>query len=449
MGSARYLTAEEAAAELGIRLTTLYAYVSRGLIRSEAVGGSKRTRRYPAEDVGRLKARREQRRDPEKAVQGALHWGEAVLESAITLIADGRLHYRGQDALALAGTATIEEVAALIWAGDVTAAGALFAGDGPELPARCRQAWPGVQGLAPIERLQALLPLLAVEDPAAYDLRPEAVAATGARMLRWMVVLTPPPDPLPEAERANRTGVGRWAEVVELPSPLRGGAGGGICSPLVHTLQHGWGIEDTRAEELLNAALILCADHELNVSSFTSRCIASAGASPYAAVLGGLAALQGMRHGGSTERVEAFLTEVAADGDARAVIGRWLKRGERVPGFGHPLYPDGDPRGRALLAWTAQRFPESPATRLAATVAGAGREILGQEPNLDLGLVVVARVLGLPPGAALALFALGRTIGWIGHAIEQYATGQLIRPRARYVEVAPNAECPRCTEADL
>src|SRR5574341_339203 len=95
-----YLTAQEAAGELGITLPTLYAYVSRGLIRSEATGSSKRARRYRAEDVQKLKERQEQRRNPAKVVENALHWGAPVLESAITLLANDRLYYRGYDVLA-------------------------------------------------------------------------------------------------------------------------------------------------------------------------------------------------------------------------------------------------------------------------------------------------------------------------------------------------------------
>ena len=114
----RYLSAEEAAGELGIRLPTLYAYVSRGLIRSEATEGKRRTRRYRAEDVRRLKERAEQRRDPGKVAEAALYWGTPVMESGITLISDGKLYYRGRDAITLAAGSTIEEVAALIWAKD-------------------------------------------------------------------------------------------------------------------------------------------------------------------------------------------------------------------------------------------------------------------------------------------------------------------------------------------
>src|SRR5919112_463548 len=113
----RYLAAGQAAEELGVSLATLYAYVSRGMIRSEAVGRG-RSRRYRAEDVRRLKERKERRRDPDGVVEGALHWGTPVMESGITLIADGRLYYRGRDVADLAARSTVEEVAALIWTAD-------------------------------------------------------------------------------------------------------------------------------------------------------------------------------------------------------------------------------------------------------------------------------------------------------------------------------------------
>src|SRR6476661_4861426 len=114
----RFLNAQEAATELGISLATLYAYASRGMLRSEAVPGDPRARRYPREDVLRLREKKELRKDPEKAAPKALSWGAPVLESAITLVQDGRLYYRGRDAAELARTSTVEEVAALIWTGE-------------------------------------------------------------------------------------------------------------------------------------------------------------------------------------------------------------------------------------------------------------------------------------------------------------------------------------------
>src|SRR5919112_5956901 len=107
----RYLSARRAAEELDVSLATLYAYGSRGMVRSETVEGKGRNRRYRAEDVRRLKERRERRRDPDGVVEGALHWGTPVLESAITMIDDGGgLYYRGRDVAALAGQRSIEEV---------------------------------------------------------------------------------------------------------------------------------------------------------------------------------------------------------------------------------------------------------------------------------------------------------------------------------------------------
>jgi citrate synthase len=131
------------------------------------------------------------------------------------------------------------------------------------------------------------------------------------------------------------------------------------------------------------------------------------------------------------------LREVEAVGDACAAISGRLRRGERIPGFGHSLYPEGDPRAAGLFGRTAEAYPESPAVTLSEAVVGEALRLMGERPTVDLALVTVARTLGLPPGGATALFALGRTIGWIGHAIEQYEGGSLIRPRARYVGEQP------------
>ena len=121
MSQRRYLTAKEAAQELGISLPTLYAYVSRGLIRSEEADKQQRTRRYLLEDVQKLKERKEGRRNPDQMVENALHWGAPLLESAITAIAGDRFFYRGRDVLPLARQASVDEVASLIWMGDMAA----------------------------------------------------------------------------------------------------------------------------------------------------------------------------------------------------------------------------------------------------------------------------------------------------------------------------------------
>jgi citrate synthase len=117
-------------------------------------------------------------------------------------------------------------------------------------------------------------------------------------------------------------------------------------------------------------------------------------------------------------------------------VANRLRRGESLPGFGHPLYPAGDPRA-ALLLGLAEASASTAEWRLVRALRKAGSELLQDFPNLDFGLAALARTYGLPRHAPLVLFALGRTVGWIAHAIEQYATGELIRPRARYTGPAP------------
>src|SRR6266700_4473646 len=134
----RYLTAQEAANELGISLETLYAYVSRGLIHSEASNGQKRSRWYSLEDVQRLKKRKGEYRHPDRVAAGAMQAGTPIMESAITMITEDRFYYRGHDALTLATTHSVEQVASLIWIGDFSEEHSLFSRTPPErMLARC------------------------------------------------------------------------------------------------------------------------------------------------------------------------------------------------------------------------------------------------------------------------------------------------------------------------
>jgi citrate synthase len=191
-------------------------------------------------------------------------------------------------------------------------------------------------------------------------------------------------------------------------------------------MAHAWRA-NAAAADLIRRALVLCADHELNASAFAVRVVASTGAALPACLLAGVAALSGPLHGGMTEQVGALLAEPGMQADPRATLAARLDRGERLPGFGHRLYPDGDPRAAALLTaldpgpWWHGMF-------------AAAEELTGQRPNIDTALVALERTLRLPDGAALAIFAAGRTAGWIAHALEQRQDGRLIRPRASYAE---------------
>ena len=360
--------------------------------------GKTRAKRYRREDVDTLKSRKMLRRDPTKAVETALHFGAPVLESAITLIANGHFFYRGYDVLALATKRTIEEVAGLIWL-DRFAVDSLFPAANPGFTVP-----PLFDGLSSINRFQVALSLAAGSDLAAYDFSSTAVAHTGARILTLLT----------------------WAAARQR-----------IVGSISQTLQKAWIPDQPELVDLFNAALILCADHELNVSSFTARCVASAGSTPYAVVTAGLAALQGSKHGGYTERVESLFRETGTPDRVLTVITSRLRRGEGVPGFGHKLYPDGDPRARLFLSLLTAVYPDAPSLVLAQSLITEMENSVGLYPNVDFGLVTLAWVIGLPPGGAMTLFALGRIVGWIGQAIEQYQKDQIIRPRARYIGEMP------------
>jgi len=254
--------------------------------------------------------------------------------------------------------------------------------------------------------MRAILPIAANEDLAAYDLSPLASVETGARIVVLLTRIVARSD----------------------------GAYGGMA----RALQQAWAPNADEAAAALRTALILCVDHELAVSSFTARCVASAGSTLYAVVEAALCAFRGWKHGGATERAEELFEEAASARRPRNVLARRLKHGGLLPGFGHPLYSDGDPRAQALLKLLMSRYPDSPAITLARSIIKEARAVSERlQPNIDFALALFARTLALPAGSAVTIFGLGRTIGWIGHAIEQYQIDQLIRPRARYVGPAP------------
>ena len=432
-----YLTADEVTTALGISKGTLYSYVSRGLIRSEEIGGKTRAKRYNGADVQKLQQRQAQRKNPIQSAATALFFGDPVLESAITLIHEGELYYRGYNTLQLARECHFEQVAALLW--DDTAVEAAM----PLLPSpENRQTSPlfAPPIAATVRRLvaqgqiaeafQMALLTAAPLDLAAYQLAPNAVRQTGLRLLNLLT------DVCAEAAGTSAASVEQLEQVGNHLSSMQ---------RIAQRLQQVWAPNQATLATVLDAALILCADHELNASSFTARCVASTGATPYAAVVAALAALQGYKHGGSTHEVTALLNEAAPD-PARAVRER-LRQGKPIPGFGHRLYPQGDPRAKMLLA-----LARDTATHQALDTGGAKHEAVfttadtliaitmqatEDHPNLDFGLVVLAKALDLPDHAPFSLFALGRTAGWIGHILEQYELDRLIRPRAQYTGVQP------------
>lgn len=398
-----YLSAHAAAERLGISLATLYAYVSRGLIESRA-GDDARSRGYREHDVERLLARKRAGRGAARGAAQSLDRGLPVMETGISLIRPDGPYYRGRSAIALArGGACLEDAARLLWGcGEAD----------PDPFARAPGAWPATAAaiarqtsLPPLERALATMPLLALDSPQSLHAGLAVRRETAAELLRQNAALLAGIEPSTE--------------------------------PVHAVLARRWRPGDAAFADLLRRSLVLCADHELNVSAFAARVVASTGAHLHATVCAGLSALTGPRHGGATARAHAFLRESRAVAALDVHIDARWRRGEELPGFGHALYPDGDPRARELLG-TLRGLAAAPALAPTLRLIDTVEAVSGQRPNIDLLLAAVVDSHELPASAALSLFAAGRVAGWLAHALEQQSLGTLIRPRARYVGQLPH-----------
>ncbi len=382
-----WLPAADALALLKVRPQTLYANVSRGRIRTRPDAADPRRSLHHRDDVQRLAARRQGRRSDAVLAGEAIQWGEPVLASAISTVMAGRLYYRGQDACALADAGTLEQVSALLWDGPAMP----FAAPAPPVPA---------SSTAPLAGAMTALALRAAADPPSRGRGRPALLQEAAGLM------------------------GLLADA--LAGPARGA--------LLHErLAAAW--RRPKAADTIRRALVLLADHELNASTFAARVTASTGASLAASVLGGLAALSGPLHGGAA-RATLGLVRAAEREGVDAAMHEWLSLGRRLPAFGHPLYPQGDVRCDALLAHLDLPAPY-------AALREAGERLMGEKANVDFALAALATTHRLPAHAPLVLFALARAVGWIAHALEQQATGTLIRPRARYTGPAPGARAVR------
>lgn len=387
MSAQNYYSAREAAEKLHISRSTLYAYVSRGLIRSEASTGPQRERRYLAADIDKLLQRKAVRQAPENAAMGALDWGLPVLASSISRIQGGRLYYRQHELLDLGQQQpSPEALLALLWDCDTVAVA----------PVRAPFACPPLAGLNWLEQLQVLLPVWAAQDLNAWDLSETGALASAQRLVAWVWALA--------------AGVDSAPDLLSAFEPL---------------------LPEARQRELLRLLILVTADHELNVSAFSARCVASARGTPHAALSAALAALTGRRHGGLTQQVEALLAGCEQADSVALGLKNWLQQQGHLPGFGHPLYPQGDPRWPLVRELLERDFAASEILALALELAERGTHYLGQPPSLDFALVLASRFLAPGRRTALDWFALGRLGGWLAHVQEQYGQPELIRPRAR------------------
>jgi len=400
MAETRRLTTAEAAERLGVKAETLYAYASRGLVEPRRTPGGAST--YDVRDVERLaRAGRRSRRLP-----------PLVFPSSLTLIGGGRVSYRGVDAVSATAEHGFEEVAEWLWTGawpeHTRWPVDLEALDRVEAAQRSL-----ADGVLPLDRLQVIAVVAGARDRRATA-GVEPVPSAARRLIRLLVHGLPRADHRSARRVEPVRGVAEvlWTRLTRLPrTPER--------------------------VAVLDVALGLLADHELASSTLAARLAAMVRADVADVVGAGLNVLGGSRHGGATLATESLLRDVARSGVGPA-FDRHRSRGA-APGFGHALYPDGDPRAAALLERLAALDP--PGDRLAVVTGAldAADRLDLPPPNVDLGLAGLAFCADMTPGAAEAIFAIARAAGWIAHAIEQYEQPTFMRARVDYVGPEPGS----------
>ncbi len=377
---ASWITMDEACRQLGVRPQTVYAYVSRKKVEAMTDPADSRRSLYRAEDIAGMARRKQAGRKHETLAANTLFGAEPSMPTALSSFHRGRLYYRGQEVAELARTATLEEVARLLW----DAAGPVDFSDAAAQPAR-----PG--------------------RVAAFTTLAQGAATGHSTRGRHARVLHQ------EAQQL----VGQLATAF-------GAQPGG--KPLHLRLAQGWR-QKAAAAELLRQAMVLLADHELTSSAFTARITASNGASLPSCLLAGLSTFTSPLHGDAFGRVQAQFREAERQGEEQ-VVTHYLSTGVPLAGFGHHLYPDGDSRAAALLALFE---PSDSIARFIRTVTA----LTGLQPNVDVALAALAAHLRLPDDATFALHATARSIGLLAHSLEQLGVAQVIRPRGRYVGIPP------------
>ncbi|OXI70746.1 citrate synthase [Burkholderia sp. AU31280] len=376
-----WITLTEAARRLGVRAQTVYAYASRGSIAVIQDPDDPRRSLYRAEDVVALCRKKQVGRKRAALAAGTIFGAEPCIYSGITTFSKGRAWYRGRDSIQLAESATLEETAALLW-----------------------QATAPVSFDAPALALPAGEP----DRQCAFTML-ATLAANGHSTLGRL-------------DSALHTEAGQLVAIVSRAFGAHDDASAGpLCTH--QRLAAGWAL-DSRGADLLRCAMVLVADHEITSSAFAARITASTGASLAGCLLTGLATLSGPLHGDASGRVRAMFDDVQRLG-AERVVDHHLRSAIPLPGFGHHLYPDGDPRAAALLA---RLDPPAEIAHFVDKVTA----LTGLRPTIDVALAMLSVQLRLPRDAAFGLFSIARSVGLLAHCIEQLRVGKVIRPRSRY-----------------
>jgi citrate synthase len=396
---------------LGIKPATLYTYVSRGLLHPLR-HAHRKANRYLLEELQSLKVRSSVRQGSGPVAAAAMRWGQPVIETSITKIDEDGPRYRGFLATDLVRhPARFENTAELLWSGLQT--------DSP-------QTWP-VENMK-VDVARAL----------------EAVLQQGfvrPRMMRvFSIVATVLGDGTLEqelrmgsTERLSRQMLFAFTGACGLLGPRGVYLQPQVEQSLALHVMEAMGVTKAPAlEHAINTALILSADHELSSSTFSARIAASTGATLHACIVAALATHQGAALAGGADAAEDLIESLHSNADLKSRLAEAELKGQRLPGFGLPIYPNGDPRAALMIKLAQQTAPGSAQADLALRFVEGVNERLGLHPNIEMGLVVLCNAWRMPARSACALWGIGRTAGWIAHTLEQRLAGFTIRPRGLY-----------------
>lgn len=413
--SLKQLTARQVAARLGVKVETVYAYVSRGVL-ERVPNEDGRTSSFDARSVERLAGKR----------RGGVKTGglSVVLGSALTSIEPERVSYRGLPAADLARTSAFEDVAEWLLLGESPPSSTAQRSpawspwratrEALEVAHDTQRSLPDGTGTA--DRLRAIASAVGPTDPLRFDLNPRAVFATTSRLVSAMV------DGLPRL-------------ATEPEAALELNDGGEIRESIASRLWCRLTDQAATSESLasLNAALVLTADHGLAASTLAARVAASVRADPYSVVAVGLGTMSGPLHGAASAPVHRLFHEVERPERATAVFGEFMRRESRVPGFGHVIYKDWDPRAVALLDTLRTVGADSQRIDVVERMLELLLDSCKVRPNIDFTIGALTYIFGMHERAGETIFGVARSAGWIAHALEEYEEPALrFRPRAHY-----------------
>ena len=352
--------------------------------------------------------------------------GVVACTTSISSILDATLCYRGYTIEDLAENATFEEVTYLLWNSKLPnkAELATFKAE-LEKEAVLEPAFQNLlkdtirelpKGAPTMDIIRTAVSMLSFYDPDVSDGSPEAVKRKALRLTAKMGAI-----------------VGLLEQVRNGKEPLTPVPGKGLGWNLLYLIT----AKEPKEEwaRIMDVALILHADHELNCSTFTTRVICSSLSDLHSAVVGAIGALKGPLHGGANTAVMEMLEEIATLENAQKFVEEALTQKKKVMGIGHRVYKNGDPRAKILQAFSKKLTAETGVPHyydMSVHIDNIMQEKKGLMPNVDFYSATVYSSMGIPGDLFTPIFVASRIAGWCAHAMEQWENNRIYRPRGEY-----------------